>query len=71
MWLVVREFEGLAKETYIAVVVQNGSHNFSCFKYGDDVSLFANMCRKDVFNRWYVQSFSPCWREDWGVAPSR
>ena len=40
MWLIVREFESLAKDTYIVVVAQNGSHNFSCFNASSMEMMF-------------------------------
>ena len=33
MRLVVRQFESLTKISHIMSIMQNGSHNFSCFKY--------------------------------------
>ena len=33
MGLVVRQFERLTKIAHIVIIMQNGSHDFSCFKY--------------------------------------
>ena len=33
MRLVVRQFESLTKISHIMSIMQNGSHEFSCFKY--------------------------------------